>query len=215
MAWYARYRPELQRYAAGDQPDRSGRLLLSLLDESKLRSVLRYLLDPAEFLSPYGIRSLSKIHAEEPYELTMEGVTFRIGYEPGEALTPILGGNSNWRGPIWVPINYLVIEALREYAVYYGDDFVVEFPTGSGHESTLDEIADDLAHRVASLYRFGSDDTLPFLGRTARYRDDDRWHEPLFYEYFHAETGAGLGASHQTGWTALVGTLLAELADRG
>ncbi len=210
MAWYARYRPGLQRSVTRN--DRG--ILLSLLDEGQLRSVLRYLLDPDEFLSPFGVRSLSKAHEAEPIRLTVGETSFAIGYEPGEALTPILGGNSNWRGPVWVPLNYLIIEAIREYAAFHGPAFTVEHPSGSGRMATLDEVADDLAHRITSLYRVDTEDRLPFLGPRGAPQGDPGWREPAFYEYFHAETGAGLGASHQTGWSALIGTLMAELAAR-
>ena len=215
MEWYRRHRPQLSRHIASvERPGVGHRILLSVLDEDRLRSVLRYLLDPDEFLSPYGVRSLSKFHADHPYTLEVDGTHFTIGYEPGESTTALFGGNSNWRGPVWFPVNYLIIEALREYHEYYGDAFVVECPTGSGREVTLQGVADDLADRLIALFRL-DDDRRPFHGDVARLQSDPAWRDLLlFHEYFDGDTGRGLGASHQTGWTALVAKLIEERHSR-
>ena len=213
MRWFSKHRPHLaQNVAAVDRHGVGERVLMSVLDETKLRSVLRYLLDPEEFLSPFGIRSLSKYHAQHPYAVNIGGMDFTISYEPGESESNLFGGNSNWRGPIWFPINYLLIEALREYHSYYGDEFTVEFPVGSGKQATLVEVADDLASRLISLFIPDNDGNRPFLGDRQRLVEDPAWCDLLlFHEYFNAETGEGLGASHQTGWTGLVATLIDEL----
>lgn len=216
MHWFSKHRPHLARNVASvERPGVGERVLMSVLDERKLRAVLGYLLDPDEFLSPYGIRSLSKYHQQHPFQVSIGGSDFEISYEPGESETPMFGGNSNWRGPIWFPINYLIIEALREYHAYYGDDFKVEFPTGSGTQATLRQIADDLARRLVSLFMPGDGGRRPFHGSRTRLVDDPEWREQiLFHEYFNAESGEGLGASHQTGWTGLVATLIDELHRR-
>jgi hypothetical protein len=188
------------------------RVLLSVLDEDKLRSVLGYLLDEEEFLSPYGIRSLSRYHAEHPFTVEIGGMDFAVAYEPGEAQSGMFGGNSNWRGPIWFPLNYLIIEALREYHSYYGEEFRVEFPTGSGELATLGEIADELSTRLIALFLRDEAGRRPFHGQRERLQTDPAWRDLLlFHEYFNGDTGEGLGASHQTGWTGLVATLIDEL----
>jgi hypothetical protein len=173
------------------------------------------MLDPTEFLSDYGIRSLSKVHLEHPYTFDVGGTTYEVQYEPGPSSSPTFGGNSNWRGPIWFPTNYLLIDALRRYFEYYSDDFFVEYPHGSGQLCTLQEIAHDLSVRLTEIF------LPPFGGVRPVYRDqptlatDPHWCENvLFYEYFHGDTAAGIGASHQTGWTALVANLLREIASR-
>jgi hypothetical protein len=213
MRWFSKHRPHLSyNVASVERPGVGERVLLSILDERKLRSVLGYLLDPEEFLSPYGIRSLSKYHGEHPVRVSIGGSEFTVSYEPGESETSMFGGNSNWRGPIWFPINYLIIEALREYHAYYGDGFTVEYPTGSGSPATLAQVADDLACRLVSLFMPAEDGSRPFHGSRSRLLDDPAWRDQLwFHEYFNAETGEGLGAAHQTGWTGLVATLIDEI----
>jgi hypothetical protein len=163
--------------------------------------MLRRMLDESEFLSPYGIRSLSKVHAEQPYVFPACGLEHSVSYEPGESKTGAFGGNSNWRGPVWFPINYLIIEALERYHHYYGDSFKIEYPTGSGVLFTLQEVADDLSRRLAGLFLADSSGRRPYQGPEGRGNPDD---PNLFHEYFDGDTGKGLGASHQTGWTALV-----------
>ncbi|MCP3974268.1 MAG: glucosidase [bacterium] len=213
MKWFSRHRPHLaDKIASVERHGVGERVLMSILDEHKLRSVLGYLLDSGEFLSPFGIRSLSKYHQDHPFAVSIADMDFTISYEPGESATPMFGGNSNWRGPIWFPLNYLIIEALREYHSYYGDEFTVELPTGSGNEVTLRQVADELARRLVSLFVPDKSGRRPFNGDRQRLQDDPQWRDLiLFHEYFNADTGEGLGASHQTGWTGLVATLIDEL----
>jgi hypothetical protein len=180
-----------------------------------MKHLLRCMLDESEFLSPYGIRSLSRQHAAEPYVLPVEDDLHTVTYEPAESRTGLFGGNSNWRGPIWFPLNYLLIEALREFHRYYGDGFLIEHPTGSGVHLPLDRVADDLAARLVSIFRRGPDGHRPAFGQYDLLQNDPHWRDNLlFHEYFHGDTGAGLGASHQTGWTALVATLLESGVER-
>jgi hypothetical protein len=212
MAWLARHKPHLAEDVAMITPAPTGhRHLLTVVNEERLRSVLRYMLDPDEFLSPYGIRSLSKFHESHPFTLSVDGIEFTIGYEPGESGSYLFGGNSNWRGPVWFPINYLIIEALREYATYYGDEFTVEHPVGSGEQRTLGQVADDLCMRLISLFQKNDGGHRPIHSPATHAAGEDWEDELIFYEFFHAETGEGLGASHQTGWTALVAKLIDEV----
>ncbi len=173
---------------------------------------MRYLLDEQEFLSPYGIRSLSRVHRDRPYRFQVHGQEYRVDYEPGEATTGLFGGNSNWRGPVWFPLNYLLIEALERYHHFYGDTLQVECPTGSGRKLNLLEVSREIGSRLARIFLPDREGRAPWQGADQRFADDPHWRElVLFHEYFHGETGQGLGASHQTGWTALVTRLL----DRG
>jgi len=182
-----------------------GRRLASVLDESKLRRVLATMLDEREFLSPYGIRSLSRRHLEHPYVVRAGGVDYGVGYLPAESDSGMFGGNSNWRGPIWLPVNGLIIRALLQYYVFYGDAFTIECPTGSGRMMTLYQVAEELSHRLESIFTRGADGRRPVYGGTTTFQDDPHWRDLiLFYEYFHGDLGAGLGASHQTGWTGIV-----------
>jgi hypothetical protein len=168
-------------------------------------------LDEQEFLSPYGIRSLSRAHAERPFVFQAGGVEHRVAYVPGEADGGLFGGNSNWRGPIWLPMNFMLIESLRRYAEYHGDSFRVECPTGSGRWCTLAEVADELGRRVASIFLPDAAGRRPCHGAEPRYAAETAWRElVLFYEYFDGDTGRGCGAAHQTGWSALVANLLVE-----
>jgi hypothetical protein len=191
------------------RPGERGRLLGSLLNEEKLRSVLAVMLDEREFLSPFGIRSVSRVHERHPYVLRIDDQEQRVGYTPAESHSGMFGGNTNWRGPIWMPVNGLIIRALLQYYSYYGDAFRVECPTGSGRLMTLFEVASEISHRLASIFLRGANGRRPLYGATRRFQDDPHWRELiLFYEYFHADNGAGLGASHQTGWTGLIARLL-------
>jgi len=177
-----------------------------------MKMLLRRMLDPDECLSPSGIRSVSRFHPAHPFRLELDGETHAVGYEPAESRSGLFGGNSNWRGPIWFPLNYLLIEALQKLHHYYGDDFKVESPTGSGRPLTLGQVGDDLAARLTRIFLVGADGTRPVLGATPT-APDQHWRDHvLFYEYFNGDTGEGLGASHQTGWTALVAKLLDQLA---
>jgi hypothetical protein len=187
----------------------SGRRLLSLVNEDKLRRILGRMLDEDRFLGPHGIRSISRVHLDEPYELTIDGSTHRVQYEPAESTTAMFGGNSNWRGPVWFPVNTLIIRALLQHYRYYGDDFTIECPTGSGVQMTLFEVARELAGRLAATFLRDEDGRRPVYGGTEKFQTDPHWRDLiLFYEYFHGDNGAGLGASHQTGWTGLVAPLI-------
>jgi hypothetical protein len=188
-------------------------MLLALPTREHLMRVLRRMLDEAEFLSPHGIRSLSKVHEQNPYRFDFGGQSWSVDYEPGESTTGMFGGNSNWRGPIWMPGNYLLIEALERYHHFYGDDLRVEYPTGSGRGLTLAEVARELAARVAGIFLRGPDGRRPCHGDDLPFASEPHCRELLlFHEYFHGDTGRGLGASHQTGWTALVVRLIEDLA---
>ena len=221
MDWFLVNRPGLLRYVttrrvAGEK--NSGRVLLAIPSEERLRQSLHYMLDPQEFLSEFGIRSLSKAHEKNPFIFSHGGSTHQVDYTPGEATTDMFGGNSNWRGPIWFPTNFILIEALERYHFFYGDSFTVEYPTGSGKQHTLREIAIDICDRLISLFKKGEDGYRPCYGNSEaskRYSDDAHWNNLiLFHEYFHGETGEGLGASHQTGWTALVVRLVRERREK-
>ena len=185
--------------------------LLAVASPARLRRILTVLLDEGEFLSPHGIRALSAIHRDQPVVLEIGGTTATVDYEPGESTSALFGGNSNWRGPVWFPVNYLVIDSLRRFSDYFGNDFTIEYPTGSGSTKNLSEVADDLTERLISLFRNDSTGKRPVFGAYDRFQTDPAWHDLLsFHEYFHGDTGAGLGASHQTGWTGLVADLLAR-----
>ncbi len=178
--------------------------------------MLRYVLDEKEFLSPYGIRSLSKIHADFPFKLNLENHDYSIDYCPGDSNTDFFGGNSNWRGPVWFPVNWLLIEALDRYHFFYGDSFTVECPTGSGRYMNLKEVANELARRLNSLFLPGAQGRRPCHGEDSRYAKDKHWKDLiLFYEHFHGDTGRGIGANHQTGWTSLVSLSLERLMLQG
>ena len=167
------------------------------------------MLDEREFLSDYGVRALSRYHHERPYTLECNGQCFTVEYQPGESRSALFGGNSNWRGPIWMPVNFLIIESLQKFHHYYGDDFKVEYPTGSGRHQTIEDIANDLANRVNGIFLRNDDGERPVLGDDRRLQDDPHFRDCVpFHEYFHGDTGRGLGASHQTGWTGLVAKLL-------
>ncbi|MDO8349149.1 MAG: glucosidase [Planctomycetota bacterium] len=179
--------------------------LLAIPSRQQLEAVLRHMLDEREFLSPYGLRSLSAAHRHQPFVFEAGGQKYRVDYTPGESTTGMFGGNSNWRGPIWLPLNFLLIEALERYGRFYGDTLLVECPTGSGQHCTLQQVADELSRRLTLLFRRGADGSRPFAGDDRRFADDPHWRDLLlFHEYFDGDTGRGCGASHQTGWTALI-----------
>jgi Glycosyl hydrolase family 63 C-terminal domain len=209
--WFMEYRPELARqitFLAADGCE-SRFLLLAIPTRERLERVLRVVLDEAEFLSPYGVRSLSRRYAERPYEIQLAGEIHRVAYVPGDSDTWLFGGNSNWRGPVWFPLNYLLIEALERYHHFYGDAFTLEFPTGSGVHLTLAQIAAELGRRLVSLFVPDAQGWRPALAGDAHFATDPHWRDlVLFHEFFHGDTGVGLGASHQTGWTALVARLI-------
>ena len=214
--WFLANRPDLARHVsstapAGDAPRRSW--LLAVPSRDRLLRILRYLLDEREFLSPHGVRSLSKVHAEQPFVLRVGDAEHRVAYAPGESPSAMFGGNSNWRGPVWMPLNYLLIEALERYHHAYGDSLTVECPTGSGQAMTLLEVARELARRVTTLVLPDATGARAAHGADRRFADDPHWRDlVLFHEYFHGDDGRGLGASHQTGWTALVARLLRDVA---
>lgn len=210
-AWFLRNRRDiLQEISWRGEEDGVRTHLLAIPTRERLERVLRYVFDEEEFLSPFGIRSMSKYHEKHPFEIVSFGEKHRVEYLPAESDSSLFGGNSNWRGPIWFPINYLLIESLRTYDRFYGDSFMVEVPTGSGNKMTLGEAADELSRRLVSLFTPGEDGR-PCHGEAELYRTDPAYQDlVLFYEYFHADTGRGCGASHQTGWTALVASLLSR-----
>jgi len=182
-----------------------GRRLASVLNETKLRRVLAKMLDENEFLSPCGIRSLSRYHAEHPYVLHAGGQEYRVSYLPAESDTAMFGGNSNWRGPVWAPVNALLIRALLQYYMYYGDDFKVQCPTGTGPQMTLYQVAEEISRRLSSIFLKDQNGRRPVCGASRKFQEDPHWRDYLlFYEYFHGDNGAGLGASHQTGWTGTI-----------
>ena len=212
MDWVLEHRADLASLVSRwHVPGAGDRRLLALVRGHRMKRLLHRMLDPAEFLSDYGVRSLSRSHLAAPYRLEAEGHVFEVDYEPAESRSGLFGGNSNWRGPIWFPMNYLLIEALREFHHYYGDDFLIEHPTGSGRMVPLRAIADDLGRRLVRLFLRDPAGRRPVDGPTPIPRADPRWQDAVwFFEYFHGDTGAGLGASHQTGWTALVARLLMD-----
>jgi hypothetical protein len=214
MDWYVKNRPELAGHLLetnGDFFNPKLDHLLTVTPRERLERILRYMFDEEEFLSPHGIRSVSKYHAKHPYTYTVNGTSYSVDYEPGEGRTAMFGGNSNWRGPVWMPINYMIIQALKTYDHFYGESFRVEFPTGSGNKVTLGRAAELLSQRVASLFLADASGHRPINGGDERYASDPAWKDlVLFYEYFHGDSGKGLGSSHQTGWTALVAELLAK-----
>jgi hypothetical protein len=203
-------RPEMEREIHETfKPGPTGRFMTSILNERKLRRVLAKLLDENEFLSEFGIRSLSRCHAEHPYAFSAGGQEYRVSYLPAESDTGMFGGNSNWRGPIWMPVNGLIIRALMQYYLYYGDEFKVECPTGSGRMMTLYQVAEEISRRLARIFLRGKDGRRPVYGGAQKFQEDPHWRDLiLFYEYFHGDNGAGLGASHQTGWTGIVARLM-------
>jgi hypothetical protein len=210
--WFLQNRPELGRHCPMmDVPGHGQRRLLSLVDRARLVRVLSRMLSETEFLSAYGVRSLSRVHAQAPYEIVIDGSTHRVAYEPAESRTGMFGGNSNWRGPIWMPVNYLVIESLQRLYHYYGDSLHVECPTGLGRWMTLWEVASELSRRLVALFLVGPDGRRPVHGGRANAQRDPHFKDHVtFYEYFHGDTGEGLGARAQTGWTALVAKLLEQ-----
>ncbi len=218
MDWFLKHRPDLARHISYMEPSESKghtHRLMAVPSRERLERVLRYLLDEKEFLSPYGLRSLSKVHAEHPYEFRSNGDVYRVDYAPGEGTTTLFGGNSNWRGPVWFPLNYLLVEALERYHHFYGEDFKVECPTGSGVFLTLREVAQELSIRLARLFLRDPEGRRPCFGADARFATDPHWKDLLwFHEYFHGDDGRGQGASHQTGWTALAVRCLESLARR-
>jgi hypothetical protein len=212
MNLFRKRHPELVSHVAPTEQGFAGyrgRKLQSILNKAKLQRVLAYLLDENEFLSPYGIRSLSRFHLDHPFAFWVGGEEFKVQYLPAESNTGMFGGNSNWRGPIWMPVNALIVRALLNLYHFYGEDFKVECPTGSGRHLNLFEVAQEIARRLAGMFLRDSSGRRPVYGGTSKFQEDPHWRDYiLFYEYFHGDNGAGLGASHQTGWTGLIAVLL-------
>jgi hypothetical protein len=191
------------------KPGVNGRIMFSAVNEDKLRRILTRMLDEERFLSPYGIRSLSRHHLEHPYVMEVHGQEFKVEYLPAESDSGMFGGNSNWRGPIWVPVNTLLIRALLAFYSYYGNDFQIECPTGSGNLMNLYQVAQEISARMGRIFEQDAAGRRPVYGGTETFQNDPHWRDYLlFYEYFHGDNGAGLGASHQTGWTGVVARLM-------
>jgi hypothetical protein len=210
LKWYLKYRPELASLVSRwDEPGRGERRLLSLLRGHRMKALLRRMLDETEFLSPYGVRALSKVHDGQPYVYHLNGNDLVVRYQPAESDSGLFGGNSNWRGPIWFPVNYLIIESLQKFHHYYGEDFKIECPTGSGQLMTIEEVAEELARRLSRIFLRDESGRRPVFGDQTKFQDDPTFRDyPFFYEYFHGDSGRGVGASHQTGWTGLIAKLL-------
>jgi hypothetical protein len=215
LEWFIDNRRDLTGNVACMRTEGRGeRRLMSIVNADQLRAVLRVMLDEREFLSPFGIRALSRAHRDEPYVLSVDGHEHRVDYEPAESSTGLFGGNSNWRGPIWFPVNYLIIESLQKFHHYYGDSFTVECPTGSGQMMTLWQVAEELSRRLSQIFLRG-DGGRPVYGSTATFQQDPHWRDLiLFHEYFNGDDGSAVGASHQTGWTGLVAKLLQQSGER-
>jgi hypothetical protein len=216
LEWFLEHRPHLASLVSRwHEPGMEERRLLALVRGHRMKRLLKRMLDPEEFLSDYGIRAISKFHLQHPYEYHADGMEYVVRYEPGESNSGLFGGNSNWRGPIWFPINFLLIETLQKFHHYYGDDFLVECPTRSGKKLTLWQIADQLSCRLTHIFLRRKDGRRAVFGANETFQIDPHWRDYLlFYEYFHGDTGRGVGASHQTGWTGLVAKLLEQTEGR-
>ena len=211
MQWFIENRPDFSVHVETQSRDGEVRRFLSLVNRSRLKSVLRYMLDEEEFLSPYGIRALSRYHKDHPYVLSLMGQEYRVDYEPAESSTGLFGGNSNWRGPIWFPVNYLLIESLQKFHYFLGEEFKVEYPVRSGRFLSLNEVASELSRRLTHIFLRDKTGQRPVHGGVRKFQDDPRWRDAIpFYEYFHGDNGSGIGASHQTGWTGLVAKLIQQ-----
>jgi hypothetical protein len=217
FAWFVANNPALvENIADTTRLGVDGRVLLAVVDPDQLRRILEKVLDPEQFLSPFGIRSVSRNHLAHPAVLDVDGAHFQLDYEPAESTSAMFGGNSNWRGPIWFPLNYLLIESLQRFHYYMGDAFKVEYPTGSGNDATLWEVAEDLSRRLIAIFVNDADGRRPVYGGIEKFQNDPHWHDfILFHEYFHGDNGAGLGASAQTGWTGLVAKLILQFGEYG
>ena len=212
LEWFLENRPDLSALVSRwQEPGAGNRRLLALMRGHRLKRILSRMLDETEFLGDYGVRALSKFHQANPYLLRVDGAEYRVDYQPAESNTGLFGGNSNWRGPIWMPVNYLIIESLQKFHHYYSDDFRVECPTGSGQYLSLWEVSQELSRRLVRLFLRDEHGRRPIYGATEVFQSDPHWRDHvLFHEYFHGDNGAGLGASHQTGWTALVAKLIQQ-----
>jgi Mannosylglycerate hydrolase MGH1-like glycoside hydrolase domain len=216
MQWFIDNHPEFREHVEmTTKPGDGTRRLLAIVAREQLPRVLRFMLDEAEFLSPHGVRALSRYHRDHPYVLRLDGMEHRVDYEPGESSSGLFGGNSNWRGPVWFPMNYLLIESLQKFHHFYGDTLKVPFPTGSTATLSLWQVATELSRRLTRIFLRGPDGRRPVYGGTEKFQRDPHWRDlVLFYEYFHGDNGAGIGASHQTGWTGIVAKLLQQSGER-
>jgi hypothetical protein len=211
MQWFIDNHADVRKHIEISQTEKGRHGLLSLVNRGQLERVLRYLLDESEFLSPYGVRAISKFHKDNPYVLHVNGTEHRVDYEPAESSTGLFGGNSNWRGPVWFPINFLLIEALQKFHHFYGDSLTVELPTGSGRQASLWDAATEISRRLMRIFLRSADGKRPVYGGLEKFQSDPHWRDCIyFHEYFHGDNGAGIGASHQTGWTGLVAKLLEQ-----
>ena len=212
LEWFLEHRPDLANLVSHWQvPKMGNRRLLAILRGHRMKRVLYRMLDENEFLSPYGVRALSRIYADQPYALNVDGTTYTVAYQPAESDSGLFGGNSNWRGPIWFPVDYLIVESLQQFHHYYSDDFLVECPTHSGNKINLNEIADEISHRMVNIFLRDSSGRRAVFGENETFQNDPYWRDYIpFYEYFHGDNGAGIGASHQTGWTGLVAKLIQQ-----
>lgn len=210
LNWFLNYRPDLAALVSHwNEPGRGNHHLLSLLRGHRMKRLLQRLVNETEFLSDYGVRSLSRVYHDKPYVFHCEGHPLSVSYQPGEGETVLFGGNSNWRGPIWFPVNYLLINSISQFAEFYGEEFKIECPAGSQRYLSLNEIANELIKRLTRIFRKGEDGRRPVFGANEKLQSDPHFRDYLlFYEYFHGETGRGVGASHQTGWTGLIAKLL-------
>ena len=214
MQWFIENRPGLSEHIETQSTDEGPQRFLSLVNRHRLKRVLQYMLDENEFLSPYGIRALSRYHRDHPYTLKVDGMEYRVDYEPAESSTGLFGGNSNWRGPIWFPVNFLIIESLQKFHFFLGDGYKVECPTGSGQTANLWEVAGEISQRLTRIFTRDQDGRRPVFGDTEKFQSDPYWRDLIpFNEYFHGDNGAGIGASHQTGWTALVAKLIQQYGE--
>jgi len=213
LEWFIAHRPDLtENMACMHTQGHRERRLFSVATRPQLERILKVMLDENEFLSPYGIRALSAYHREHPYVLELDGQPHSVQYEPAESATGLFGGNSNWRGPIWFPVNYLMIQALRRFHEYYGESFLIECPTGSGQHMNLKDVAEEISRRLINTFRRDDRGLRPVLGACEKFQSDPHWRDYIpFHEYFHGDTGAGVGASHQTGWTGLVAKMIDEI----
>ena len=214
--WFIEHRPDLvDSVGPMVTPGPKNTLILGLVRPDQLRSMLAYMLDENEFLSPHGVRAVSRYHKDHPLVLNLSGQEHRLDYEPGESRTNLFGGNSNWRGTVWLPVNFLILFSLRQYHLYYGEDFRVECPTGSGCMKNLDEVAEELARRLTRIFLRDAEGRRAVFGDCQLFNNDPYWRDLIpFHEYFHGDTGRGCGASHQTGWTGLIAQILMNLGEK-
>jgi hypothetical protein len=214
--WFIKHRPDLmQSVGPMVTPGVNNTLILGLVRPEQLKRMLQYMLDEKEFLSPYGVRAVSRYHQDHPLVLQLAGQEFRLDYEPGESCTNLFGGNSNWRGPIWMPVNFLILFSLRQYHQYFGSDFKVECPTGSGRFINLNQVADELGRRLTRIFLRDAEGARAVFGECTLFNRDPAWQDLIgFHEYFHGDTGRGCGASHQTGWTGLIAHVLMNLGEK-